>query len=240
MTVWTTVSVILMAINLKTTKAYAQNGVKVLVYGQSGAGKTTLIKTAPKPIILSAEGGLLSLQDCDIPYIEIHNLDELGEALNFLQQSEEGKKFETVALDSISEIAETVLSESKIGLKDGRAAYGEMNDVMAKVIRSFRDLPNRHVYFSAKIDKTTTDTGAVLYAPSMPGKTLSQQLPYFFDEVLALRVVADKDGQIQRALQCQSDPLWLAKDRSSRLEMWEPADIGAVIKKISAEEKEKE
>ena len=54
MTVWTTVRVILMAINLKTTKAYAQNGVKVLVYGQSGAGKTTLIKTAPKPIILSA------------------------------------------------------------------------------------------------------------------------------------------------------------------------------------------
>lgn len=222
-----------MAINLKSTQAYAQSGVKILVYGQSGAGKTTLIKTAPQPIILSTEGGLLSLQDCDIPYIEIHTLDELGEALNFLSQSKEGLQFKTVALDSISEIAEVVLSASKVGLKDGRAAYGEMNDVMTKVIRSFRDLPNRHVYFSAKLDKTLTDTGTMLYAPSMPGKTLSQQLPYFFDEVLALRIVTDKDNVVQRVLQCQSDPLWLAKDRSGRLEMWEPADIGAVIEKIS-------
>lgn len=222
-----------MSISLKSTQTYAQSGVKILVYGQAGAGKTTLIKTAPQPIILSAEGGLLSLQDSDIPYIEIHNLDELGEALTFLTQSEEGQQFRTVALDSISEIAEVVLSASKIGLKDGRAAYGEMNDTMAKVIRSFRDLPNRHVYFSAKMDKTSTDTGAMLYAPSMPGKTLSQQLPYFFDEVLALRVITDKDGAVQRALQCQSDPLWLAKDRSSRLSMWEPADLGAVIEKIS-------
>lgn len=222
-----------MSISLKSTQTYAQSGVKILVYGQAGAGKTTLIKTAPKPIILSTEGGLLSLQDSDIPYIEIHNLDELSEALTFLTRSEEGRQFWTVALDSISEIAEVVLSASKIGLKDGRAAYGEMNDIMAKVIRSFRDLPNRHVYFSAKMDKTATDTGAMLYTPSMPGKTLSQQLPYFFDEVLALRVITDKDGAVQRALQCQSDPLWLAKDRSSRLSMWEPADLGAVIEKIS-------
>lgn len=222
-----------MSISLKSTQTYAQSGVKILVYGQAGAGKTTLIKTAPKPIILSAEGGLLSLQDSDIPYIEIHNLDELGEAMNFLLQSKEGQQFQTVALDSISEIAEVVLSASKIGLKDGRAAYGEMNNIMAKVIRSFRDLPSRHVYFSAKMDKTTTDTGAMLYTPSMPGKTLTQQLPYFFDEVLALRVITDKDGAVQRALQCQSDPLWLAKDRSSRLSMWEPADLGAVIEKIS-------
>lgn len=222
-----------MSISLKSTQTYVQSGVKILVYGQAGAGKTTLIKTAPKPIILSAEGGLLSLQDSDIPYIEIHNLDELSEALNFLTQSEEGRQFRTVALDSISEIAEVVLSASKIGLKDGRAAYGEMNDIMAKVIRSFRDLSNRHVYFSAKLDKTATDTGAMLYTPSMPGKTLTQQLPYFFDEVLALRVITDKDGAVQRALQCQSDPLWLAKDRSSRLSMWELADLGAVIEKIS-------
>lgn len=174
------------------------------------------------------------MQDCDIPYIEIHTLDELGEALNFLSQSKEGLQFKTVALDSISEIAEVVLSASKVGLKDGRAAYGEMNDVMTKVIRSFRDLPNRHVYFSAKLDKTLTDTGTMLYAPSMPGKTISQQLPYFFDEVLALRIVTDKDNVVQRVLQCQSDPLWLAKDRSGRLEMWEPANIGAVIEKISS------
>ncbi|MBQ9423842.1 MAG: ATP-binding protein [Pyramidobacter sp.] len=225
-----------MSINLKTTQGIAQSGVKVLVYGQSGAGKTTLIKTLPDPLILSAEGGLLSLANENLPYIEIHNLDELGEALTFITDSEEGRQFKSIALDSISEIAEVVLSAEKIGLKDGRAAYGSMNDIMAKVIRAFRDLPDRNVYFSAKMEKQQTDTGAMLYAPSMPGARLSQGLAYFFDEVLALRLTTDKDGAVQRALQCQSDPAWLAKDRSGRLSMWEPADLGAVISKISGAE----
>ena len=50
-----------MAINLKTTATIESSGVKVLVYGQAGSGKTTLIRTAPAPLILSAEAGLLSL-----------------------------------------------------------------------------------------------------------------------------------------------------------------------------------
>ena len=48
-----------MAINLKTTREVASDGVKVLVYGGSGSGKTTLIGTLPDPVIISAEAGLL-------------------------------------------------------------------------------------------------------------------------------------------------------------------------------------
>ena len=44
-----------MAINLKSTADLSANGVKALVYGQAGAGKTTLAATMPHPIILSAE-----------------------------------------------------------------------------------------------------------------------------------------------------------------------------------------
>ncbi len=60
-----------MAINLKSTGSLAANGVKVLVYGAAGAGKTSLIKTLPNPVVLSAEGGLLSISDADIPFIEV-------------------------------------------------------------------------------------------------------------------------------------------------------------------------
>ena len=82
------------------------------------------------------------------------------------------------------------------------------------------------------MEKVQTDDGAMLYAPSMPGKTLSQGLPYYFDEVLALRLVQNDKGEVQRALQCQSDLSWLAKDRSGRLAPMEPADLGSLIKKI--------
>lgn len=221
-----------MAINVKTTGSLSANGVKVLVYGQAGAGKTSLIKTLPSPIVLSAEGGLLSIQDADLPFIEITSMTELQEAYTWLTSSDEAKAYKSVALDSISEIAEVCLNTEKKVTKDPRQAYGAMQEQMADIIRAFRDLPGRHVYMSAKLEKTQDEMGRVLYSPSMPGNKTGQALPYFFDEVLALRVEKDGDGNTQRALMCDSDGLWLAKDRSGKLDAWEAPDLTAVIAKI--------
>jgi phage nucleotide-binding protein len=225
----------MMAISVKTTGSLAANGVKLLVYGQAGAGKTTLIKTMPDPIILSAEGGLLSIRDANLPYIEISDLDTLREAYTWLTSADEAKAYQSVALDSISEIAEVVLNAEKKTTKDPRQAYGAMQEQMADIIRAFRDLPGKHVYFSAKLEKTQDELGRVLYAPSMPGNKTGQALPYFFDEVLALRVEKDGEGVTQRALMCDGDGLWLAKDRSGKLDMWEAPDLGAIIAKIQGE-----
>jgi len=221
-----------MAVLLKRTKEATAQAVKLLVYGQAGAGKTSLIPTLPKPVILSAEGGLLSIADTNLPFIEITSMAELQEAYKWLTSSAEAGEFQSVALDSISEIAEVVLNAEKKINKDPRAAYGAMQEQMADVIRAFRDLPGKHVYMSAKLEKTQDEMGRVLYAPSMPGNKTGQSLPYFFDEVLALRVEKDAEGFTRRALMTDGDGLWLAKDRSGKLEVWEDADLGEIIKKI--------
>lgn len=222
-----------MAINMKFTGTLAENGVKVLVYGAAGVGKTALIATLPAPIVLSAEGGLLSIQGADLPYIEVASIDDLREAYAWCKDSAEAKVYSSICLDSISEVAEVVLQRELKSNKDGRAAYGEMNSTMAEIIRSFRDLPGRHVYMSAKLEKSSDELGRMLYNPGMPGKTLTQGLPYFFDEVLALRVEKDSEGATQRALMTDGDGLWLAKDRSGKLEGWEVPDLGAIIAKIA-------
>lgn len=221
-----------MAINLRTTAGLHANGVKVLVYGQAGAGKTSLIKTLPAPLVLSAEGGLLSIADADVPFIEISNMETLKEAYEWVANSTDAAHFQSIALDSISEIAEVVLNFEKKIAKDPRQAYGAMQEQMSDIIRAFRDLPAKNVYFSAKLEKTQDEMGRVLYAPSMPGNKVGQSLPYFFDEVLALRVERDADGNSQRALMCESDGLWQAKDRSGKLSAWEAPDLGEVFKKI--------
>jgi phage nucleotide-binding protein len=223
-----------MAISLKRTKEATAQAVKLLVYGQAGAGKTSLIPTLPKPVILSAEGGLLSIADTNLPFIEITSMQELREAYQWLTTSAEAAEFESVALDSISEIAEVVLNAEKKINKDPRAAYGAMQEQMADIIRGFRDLPGKHVYMSAKLEKTQDEMGRVLYAPSMPGNKTGQSLPYFFDEVLALRVEKDAEGMTRRALMTDGDGLWLAKDRSGKLDVWEDADLGDIIRKIGS------
>jgi phage nucleotide-binding protein len=220
-----------MSIQLKKTGSLSASGVKLLVYGQAGAGKTSLIKTLPQPIVLSAEGGLLSIQDADLPYLEINSMDDLREAWVWLGTAE-GMGYQSVALDSISEIAEVCLNTEKKATKDPRQAYGAMQEQMADIIRAFRDLPGRHVLMTAKLEKSQDEMARILYAPSMPGNKTGQSLPYFFDEVLALRVERDADGNTQRALMCDGDGSWLAKDRSGKLDAWEAPDLGAIIAKI--------
>lgn len=221
-----------MAVSLKRTGGLSANGVKILVYGQSGAGKTSLIKTLPSPVVLSAEGGLLSIQDADIPFIEIKTMADLMEAYTWCKESAEAAQFQSVALDSISEVAEVVLNHEKKLTKDPRQAYGTLAEQMTDIIRSFRDLPGKNVYFSAKMEKAQDEQGRILFNPSMPGKSLTQGIAYFFDEVLALRVERDQEGKNVRALMCDTDGLWLAKDRSGKLDAYEAPDLGAIIAKI--------
>ncbi len=221
-----------MAISLQSTSTASANAIKLLVYGQAGAGKTSLIPTMPSPLILSAEGGLLSIADANLPFIEINSIDTLREAYKWLTTSDEAKQFDSVALDSISEMGEVCLAHEKARAKDPRAAYGEMQTTMAEAIRMFRDLPDKHVLFTAKLEKSQDEMGRMLYAPSMPGNKTGQALPYYFDIVAAMRVEKDADGNPQRALLCDSDGLWQAKDRSGKLDTWEAPDLGALIRKV--------
>jgi hypothetical protein len=77
-------------------------------------------------------------------------------------------------------------------------------------------------------------TGAKLYFPSMPGAKLGQGIGYYFDEVFAMRVDRDAEGQVTRWLQTGRDFQYEAKDRSGALDMFEPVDLSVISKKIHA------
>lgn len=216
-----------------TDQVSAVHGVKVLVYGQSGVGKTVLCATAPNPVIISAEAGLLSLRKVSIPVIEVKTVEDLTEAHRWCSQSAEAKQFATVCIDSISEIGEVVLANAKKQVKDPRQAYGELIEKMLATIKAFRDLQGKHVYMSAKMEPTKDElTGIVRYGPSMPGQKLGPQLPYLFDEVFRLGINKTPQGEEYRFLQTQPDLQFEAKDRSGSLDRMEPPDLTHVINKI--------
>lgn len=221
-----------MAIKLTSTSKIIHN-VNALVYGESGSGKTHLCGTAPGPLILSQEGGLLTLADKDIPVFEIKGRDDINEAHDWLSSSAEAKKkYYTICIDSISEIAEVILTDEKADTADARKAYGEMADLMATTIRGFRDLPY-NTCFTAKIKKLEDEnSGAISYMPSVPGKVLLNDLPYFFDEVFVMKVGKNKEKQTIRWLQTVGDRQYIAKDRSGKLEAREVPNLTTVFTKI--------
>lgn len=216
-----------------TSEAAAISGVKVLVYGKAGRGKTRLCATAPAPIILSAEAGLLSLRQYAIPVIQIETINDLIEAFTWSEQSAEARQFATICLDSLSEIGEVVLANAKLQVKDPRQAYGELIEKMTGTIRSFRDLKGKHVYMAAKQEPVKDDsTGIVTFGPSMPGSKLGPQLPYFFDEVFNIDEGKDAQGTPFKYLRTRPNFQFEAKDRSGTLDEFESPDLTNIFNKI--------
>lgn len=223
-----------MTLKFSTTQEQAAvQGIKVLLYGRAGVGKTYLARTAPAPIVLSAEAGTMSLRDVAIPLINIATVQDLVEAHLWLQNAAEARQFQTVYIDSISEIGEVVLANAKAQTKDPRQAYGELIEKMMMMIRAYRDLPGKSVVMSAKQEPNKDElTGIIKYGPSMPGAKLGHQLPYLFDEVFRLDVGKTLQGVEYRFLQTAPDLQYEAKDRSGVLDTLEPPDLQAVFNKI--------
>lgn len=228
-----------MALNFTSTdQAGLAGGIKGFIYGESGAGKTTAIGTLPEgmTVILSAEAGLLSVRNKRHTVLLINTIDDLTDAYNWAC-SPEGAQFPFWGLDSITEIAEKVLANSKATCKDPRQAYGELIDKMTDYIKKFRDLYGRHVFMSAKMEMVKDEvSGLLLRGPSMPGTKLGPALPYLFDEVFYIGVgeQVNPDGSKTpfRYIQTEKDTQHLAKDRSGVLAKIEPPDLTYIVNKI--------
>lgn len=205
--------------------------VNCIIYGKSGVGKTRLSSTAPKPLILDSENGLLSIKDKDIPVIKIKDFDDLKEAYDYLTSKKAKKLYETIIIDSASEVAEIVLQQLKKETKDGRQAYMQLGEICLPLLRDFRDIPY-HVIMICKCKAIETD-GIEIYKPSMPGKALVENIPYLFDLMLAMRIYEDDESEKQmRYLQTQPSLTYEAKDRSGKLNDMEKPDLGKLFKKI--------
>ena len=94
---------------------------------------------------------------------------------------------------------------------------------------------NMHVLFLCKED-VVNDDGILKHAPKMVGTKLGESITYFFDEVLALRVIDSQDDEgktvLHRWLQTVHSQGYKAKDRSGKLENFEKPDITTLIEKL--------
>ena len=127
-------------------------------------------------------------------------------------------------------LQEAMNGKSKSGAKKhGLAAYGEMADEVMKHLRPLFFQPDKHCYI---ICKQTVEDG--IKKPYFLGKQLPTEVPHLYDGILHLGIHnVPGMGQVS-SFQCRQSIDVIARDRSGRLNEFEPPDFGMVIKKVMA------
>jgi hypothetical protein len=216
-----------------TSKITAKDGIKTLVYGPSGVGKTRLAITAPGPFIFSGENGLLSLKRDNIPYIPINTYANLKEAFTWFMKSAEARHIQTLFLDSLTEMAQVILAEEKTKTKDPRKAYGAMQDSVYELIRAFRDSKGRHVVLICWEQYVEFGLGKKA-CPVIPSEKLMSALPYFWDLVLHHHHGRTETGVVYQAFHTHDTDWWTAKDRGGNLNELEEPNLTKLFIKAAA------
>lgn len=217
-----------MSINYTTT-AEAVDTVNALIYGPSGVGKTTLATTYPDAVIVSSEKGTMSIAEHALPVLAIENTEDLREVAKILKKNKQG--FKLAFVDSVTDIAETCLAAKKKDNKDARAAFYATQDDIQDCCRLFRDL-KMHTVVIARHDLMLDASGLRINGPSMPSKKLSNDLPYIFDVVMAMRMEDGEDGEDFRYIQTNLTHDWYAKDRSRSLKAVMQPDLSVILDRI--------
>lgn len=230
---------------ITNTKSDTGHPLKMLIFGEPGAGKTYLAGTITEPtLLISAESGLLTLKDKAIDVIDISQddkgeivpkekrVDRLKEVYSYLVSPEARAKYKWVFIDSLTEISQNLMEQLNQEFperKDSLVMYGENNKRMRSIVKGFRDLPYYNIVFTAlsAIDK---DENGVRFTTIDLVGSFSNKLPAFFDEVFYL--YCDKDGK--RILVTEKSEKLVVKDRSGMLEKFEEPNLSLIAKKINS------
>ena len=157
-----------------------------------------------------------------------------------------------VFVDSITDLTRQAMLYAKqqpeaiserSGKPDVRGAYGLLGREVIQALKHLQHAPGKTVIFVGVLEKVTDEFGAVTWQPQMEGGKAARELPGIVDQVLSMQLFGREaeggfkldDKSTERRLVCRAgNPYGLpAKDRSGRLDMTEPPDLGALLAKIN-------
>ena len=223
------------AADLRPASTFAAiNGAKALVYGAPGTGKTPIINTAPRPVLMACEPGLLSMKGSTVPTYLAPVGKQIDEFFEWLKSSNEARNFDTVCVDSLSEMSsiylrEALSSKSSAGNKaHGQAAYGAMAEKMLPHLNLLFHMQQKHTYLICKSE--ITESGQA--RPSFPGKYLPVYVPHLYDIIMQLAVHNIPGYGQQKAFRTTASYDAIARDRSGNLAEFEQCNLTALFNKV--------
>lgn len=190
--------------------------VKLLVYGDSGVGKTFLVSQAKKPlIVLTERNGYASAAHAnpEAMIVECHSAQDLRAIVLDAQDSavdaldDKGKKikinFDTLVIDSLTEVQrlfkDEILADSRRDIFT-QQDWGKLADKMRKFVRAIRDLPMTVVCTALLESSTEEASGTRFVCPQFEGRKTKAEILQYFTAVgmLFKRNVKEDDQRVMQ------------------------------------------
>lgn len=220
--------------NLKDIKPACQlvqrYGVKSICYAPAGMGKTPISETAPRPLLAACEPGLLSMRRSNIPAIELYTVEAIDDFFKWLFNSKEADNFDTICIDSISQMAEIYLDSVRSKSRDGRKHYMLMSQAVMANLSPLYFMQKKHCYLICK-EIIVEENDTYRAKPYFPGKELYVKVPHLFDEIFRLEQYTMPDGKLVPVFRTRNTPEVYARDRSGQLADLEAANLTYVFNK---------
>lgn len=192
------------------------NRTRVLLYGESGVGKTVTASSFPKPILfLNADDGLASVRT-EISEWPLETWEEVWDATKFLTL--ENHPFKTIVVDSLNEIQHMVMKwvietyptvKRSFDSLPSMADYGKAIADFDSWVRILKQLPC-HIVFIAQVEKRDMDTDLV--KPQLTGKNTASNIARMMDIIGYIYV-----GDESKRFIAFGIPDYVCKDRSDTL-----------------------
>ncbi len=213
-----------------------QLGVKMLAYGPPGTAKTPICITAPRPIFVSCETGLGALREnTTLPCASAYTWKDIKGFFDWFFASREADQFDTLCLDSGSQMCEIKLKEDKLVIKDNRQLYGSLIDAVKPIFTALYYMPRKHVYIIAQEEEYDQPTGfgtsEKAYRPYFPGNAVPTYVRHLYDVIMRAEFQGTMPGQppMFRTLRTATKE---ARDRFGVLSEYEPMNLSNIISKI--------
>lgn len=233
--------------DLKPAGVLAKNyGCKAILYGQPGVGKTPVLNTAPRPVMLSCEPGLKSMRGSTLPTWEAHTGGQIEEFFKWFFNSSEAKNFDTLGLDSGSQMAEIILKEEEKKHKDGRKVYGEMARICMGYFDDLFFMPDKNIVLickqmKAEVAKQMVKDSSGAYVveasyqaqPYFPGNDLNIKVPHRYDDILHMGFAQIPGVGRTVAIRTKNTDEILARNRTGTLAELEFPDLTAIFNKVN-------
>jgi len=198
----------------------------VLIYGNSGTGKTTAAASSPGPILyIDAEAGLTGLSRGikDVDFLNVTKVDDIRQAYLELTKDIKQNKYKTIVIDSLTEIVYKIQKEITGGKSGKQLTIGEWGQIISQaeeLVRAYLDFPRLHgvnlVITALSQDKADDET--LVKVPAMPGKDLPYKVMSLVDAVLYSFTRTTEGKQQYKLLTRGSDKI-SAKIRTEKVDL---------------------